>query len=215
MILGAIYIVWFARQLPRTFEGFLITLGVPMAAWCGVFLADLLLRRRDYDERRRCTTARGRYGAVSWPAVVLDGGRDRVGWGLVDRTRRQAARLAGLLARTRWASAARPAPGRSPTWACCSRCSSASSARSSREQLGGSRDLDLIVVEPPEQREGALMPGGARRRHGVLDYGDGDAVVDRLQRGGEHAAVGLDAAQDKLVDRDRARRRSSGAPKTE
>ena len=31
---------------------FLIILGVPMAAWCGIFLADLLLRRRDYDERK-------------------------------------------------------------------------------------------------------------------------------------------------------------------
>src|SRR5437762_628812 len=50
MILGTIYIVWFAGNFIGPFEGFLITLGVPIAAWCGVFLADLLLRKRDYAE---------------------------------------------------------------------------------------------------------------------------------------------------------------------
>jgi hypothetical protein len=32
------------------FQGFLITLGVPIAAWCGVMLADIALRRRDDSE---------------------------------------------------------------------------------------------------------------------------------------------------------------------
>jgi purine-cytosine permease-like protein len=83
MILGTIYIVWIAADnFLGIFEGFLITLGVPMAAWCGVFLADLLLRRRDYDEPS-LFTARGRYGAVGWPAVVLMALATFVGWGLV------------------------------------------------------------------------------------------------------------------------------------
>src|SRR5437868_9194145 len=50
MILGTIYVVWIASNFIGPFEGFLITLGVPIAAWCGVFLADLLLRKRDYSE---------------------------------------------------------------------------------------------------------------------------------------------------------------------
>jgi nucleobase:cation symporter-1, NCS1 family len=83
MILGTIYIVWAAADnFLGIFEGFLITLGVPMAAWCGVFLADLLLRRRDYDEPA-LFTARGRYGAVGWPAVLLMAAATAIGWGLV------------------------------------------------------------------------------------------------------------------------------------
>jgi purine-cytosine permease-like protein len=83
MILGTIYIVWVAADnFLGIFEGFLITLGVPMAAWCGVFLADLLLRKRDYDEAA-LFTARGRYGAVGWPAVLIMAVATVVGWGLV------------------------------------------------------------------------------------------------------------------------------------
>ena len=83
MVLGTIYIVWGAADnFLGIFEGFLITLGVPMAAWCGVFLADLLLRRRDYDESS-LFTARGRYGAVGWPAVLVMAVATVVGWGLV------------------------------------------------------------------------------------------------------------------------------------
>ena len=83
MILGTIYIVWIsADNFLGIFEGFLITLGVPMAAWCGVFLSDLLLRRRDYDEPALFTAA-GRYGAVGWPAVGLMALATFIGWGLV------------------------------------------------------------------------------------------------------------------------------------
>jgi nucleobase:cation symporter-1, NCS1 family len=83
MILGTIYIVWVAADdFLGIFQGFLITLGVPMAAWCGVFLADLLLRRRDYDEPA-LFSARGRYGAVGWPAVVVMAVATVIGWGLV------------------------------------------------------------------------------------------------------------------------------------
>ncbi len=83
MVLGAIYIVWISgADFIYVFEGFLITLGVPMAAWCGVFLADLLLRRRDYDEAA-LFDARGRYGAVGLPAVVSMVVAAVVGWGLV------------------------------------------------------------------------------------------------------------------------------------
>jgi nucleobase:cation symporter-1, NCS1 family len=83
MILGAIYIVWIANtDFLYIFEGFLITLGVPMAAWCGVFLADLLARRRDYDSAA-LYDRRGRYGAVGWVAVLSMVVATVVGWGLV------------------------------------------------------------------------------------------------------------------------------------
>ena len=95
MILGTIYIVWVAADdFLGIFQGFLITLGVPMAAWCGVFLADLMLRRRDYDEPA-LYTARGRYGAVGWPAADRDGGRHGGRLGTGDPAlRREAPRLA-------------------------------------------------------------------------------------------------------------------------
>ena len=41
MVLGTIYVVFIAKNFLIQFEGFLITLGVPIAAWCGVMLAEL------------------------------------------------------------------------------------------------------------------------------------------------------------------------------
>ena len=67
MILGTIYIVWVADSFLGVFMAFLIVLGVPMAAWCGIFLADLLLRRRDYDERKLFDHSAAGYGSVTSP----------------------------------------------------------------------------------------------------------------------------------------------------
>ena len=64
------------------FKGFLITLGVPIAAWCGVMLADIALRRRDYAEPELFTPA-GRYGDVRWLPVAGGRGGTGIGWGLV------------------------------------------------------------------------------------------------------------------------------------
>ncbi len=82
MILGTIYVVWFASNFIGPFEGFLITLGVPISAWCGVFLADLLLRKRDYSEAD-LYDPRGRYGPISWVAVGTTLVATFQGWGLV------------------------------------------------------------------------------------------------------------------------------------
>jgi purine-cytosine permease-like protein len=83
MILGAVYIVFYAdSDFVTIFEAFLIVLGVPMAAWCGVFLADLLLRRRDYDEAS-LFSAHGVYGSVRLSAVLFMAVGTWVGWGLV------------------------------------------------------------------------------------------------------------------------------------
>jgi len=69
MTLGTIYVVFVAHNFIGQFEGFLITLGVPIAAWCGIMLADIALRRRDYAEPELFTPAGGTEtsgGSPSW-----------------------------------------------------------------------------------------------------------------------------------------------------
>lgn len=85
MIAGTIYVVFFADNFIGPFEGFLITLGVPIAAWCGIMLADLALRRRSYADRD-LYDRRGRYGDVRWQAVALMVVGTVIGWGLVVNT---------------------------------------------------------------------------------------------------------------------------------
>src|SRR5499425_3302510 len=83
MTLGAIYVVFIAHtSFLIQFEGFLITLGVPIAAWCGIMLADILLRHRDYADRDLFTPS-GRYGDIRWFPVGLIVVSTFIGWGLV------------------------------------------------------------------------------------------------------------------------------------
>ncbi|MEO6942912.1 MAG: cytosine permease [Terrimesophilobacter sp.] len=82
MIIGTIYIVFFAGSFIGPFQGFLITLGVPIAAWCGIFLADMTLRRKDYADKD-LFNSRGRYGAANWLAIVTLVVGTFLGWGLV------------------------------------------------------------------------------------------------------------------------------------
>jgi nucleobase:cation symporter-1, NCS1 family len=85
MTLGAIYVVFVARNFVGQFEGFLITLGVPIAAWCGIILADIGLRRRDYAEAD-LYNPRGRYGDIRWFPVGVIVVSTFIGWGLVTNT---------------------------------------------------------------------------------------------------------------------------------
>ncbi len=85
MVAGTIYIVWFAGDFLTPFFGFLVTLAVPIAAWCGVYLADLLLRRRDYDAADIADPA-GRYGSVNPVALGSMVVATVIGWGLVVST---------------------------------------------------------------------------------------------------------------------------------
>jgi purine-cytosine permease-like protein len=85
MVLGTIYVVFVAKNFLNQFQGFLITLGVPIAAWCGIMLADIALRRRDYAEADLYRPG-GRYGDVrALPLAVIVVGTV-VGWGLVTNT---------------------------------------------------------------------------------------------------------------------------------
>lgn len=82
MIAGTVWVVFFAGDFLVQFQGFLITLGVPIAAWCGVLVADIALRRRDYSDAD-LYTASGRYGSVRRSAVGTLVVATVLGWGLV------------------------------------------------------------------------------------------------------------------------------------
>jgi len=85
MLIGTIYIVFVSSNFLYQFEGFLITIGVLIAAWCGVFLGDLLVRSSNYSDRD-LFDANGRYGDVRWSAVLTTVVSSVVGWGLVTNT---------------------------------------------------------------------------------------------------------------------------------
>jgi purine-cytosine permease-like protein len=85
MVAGTVFVVFFAGDFFFQFQGFLITLGVPIAAWCGIMLADIALRRRDYAEPD-LFDARGRYGSVQPVPLALLTLGTVLGWGLVTNT---------------------------------------------------------------------------------------------------------------------------------
>ena len=74
MVVGTVYVVFVAGDFQAQFIGFLITLGVPVAAWCGIMLADVLLRRAPYAEDdlyrpagATATSSGSRSPSSSWP----------------------------------------------------------------------------------------------------------------------------------------------------
>lgn len=85
MIIGTIYVVFDTKNFLAQFEGFLTTLGVLIAAWCGVMLADIALRRRDYVERDLYRPD-GRYGDVRFLPLATVVVGTVIGWGLVTNT---------------------------------------------------------------------------------------------------------------------------------
>jgi purine-cytosine permease-like protein len=83
MSLGAIYLLWIAKQdFFYTFQGFLITLGVPIAAWCGIFLGDMALRKAAMAEDELYQPS-GRYRSLNPVALILIVVCTALGWGLV------------------------------------------------------------------------------------------------------------------------------------
>ena len=82
MIAGTIYIVFGGDAFFGIFQGFLITLGVPIAAWAGVMLADVLMRKRNYSDAD-LFDPKGRYGSVVWPVIAVILACTAIGWGFV------------------------------------------------------------------------------------------------------------------------------------
>lgn len=85
MLIGTIYIVWHASNFIGPFEGFLYTLGVPIAAWSAIFVADVMMRKRDYAESELFLPS-GRYGAWNIRSIALTIVASIVGWGFVTNT---------------------------------------------------------------------------------------------------------------------------------
>jgi nucleobase:cation symporter-1, NCS1 family len=87
MLIGNIYILFIAPDFFGPFQGFLITLGVLLAAWSAVFLVDMWLYRRlgGYDERQLYDRA-GRYGSVNAAGVIAFLTATVIGLGLVQST---------------------------------------------------------------------------------------------------------------------------------
>jgi purine-cytosine permease-like protein len=81
MLAGAIYFVWVADDFFYPFQGFLITLGVPIAAWSAIFVTDVLLRKR-YDQND-LYRIEGRYGAWNFTSIGILVIATIVGWGFV------------------------------------------------------------------------------------------------------------------------------------
>ena len=81
MTIGTIYLVWFASDFFVPFQGFLITLGVPVAVWSGLFVADVLMRK-SYTETE-LFDSKGRYGAYNFKSIGLVVFGTIIGWGLV------------------------------------------------------------------------------------------------------------------------------------
>lgn len=79
---GTIYVVFFAENFLSPFQSFLITLGVPIASWAGIMMADIALRHKDYDDEALFDT-RGRYGAYDWVSIGTMVVTSVIGWGLV------------------------------------------------------------------------------------------------------------------------------------
>jgi nucleobase:cation symporter-1, NCS1 family len=85
MALGTIYIVWIAKDFFGPFQGFLITLGVPIAAWSAIFVADVFMRKRDFKEED-LFNSKGIYGAWNLRSLSLVAVGAIVGWGFVTNT---------------------------------------------------------------------------------------------------------------------------------
>ena len=81
MLLGATYFVWIADDFFFPFQGFLITLGVPIAVWSAIFVTDVLLRK-SYHEAD-LYKVNGRYGSWNMGSISVMAIGTFVGWGFV------------------------------------------------------------------------------------------------------------------------------------
>ena len=82
MLAGTIYIVWFADNFFVPFQGFLITLGVPVAVWSAIFVADVVMRKNPYSESD-LFDQHGIYERVNRKSISLMFIGTIIGWGFV------------------------------------------------------------------------------------------------------------------------------------
>ena len=82
MVIGVSYFVFIADNFFWPFQAFLYLLGVPMAAWAGIFIADMIQRKKNYDDAA-LYSANGRYGSVNWGSISILAVATFVGFGFV------------------------------------------------------------------------------------------------------------------------------------
>ena len=84
MVIGAVYIVWFSDNFLMPFQGFLITIGVPLAAWSAIFAADVLFRKELNEDQ--LFNPFGEYRGVNKGAIGVMAVATIVGYGFVTNT---------------------------------------------------------------------------------------------------------------------------------
>jgi purine-cytosine permease-like protein len=107
MTIGVIYLVWFASDFFVPFQGFLITLGVPVAVWSAIFVADVLMRKGYAEDE--LFDPKGRYGSWNLRSIGLIFFGAIIGWGFVTNS------LAGWLSWQGYLLG--PLGGRDGSWA--------------------------------------------------------------------------------------------------
>ena len=107
MTIGVIYLVWFASDFFVPFQGFLITLGVPVAVWSAIFVADVLMRKGYAEDE--LFDPKGRYGSWNLRSIGLVFFGAIIGWGFVTNS------LAGWLSWQGYLLG--PLGGRDGSWA--------------------------------------------------------------------------------------------------
>ncbi len=77
------YVAFAAPNFFAPFQAFLTVIGVPMAAWTGIFLTDLWQRRHHGYDRAALYSPAGVYGRINWVGVGSLTAATAVGLGLV------------------------------------------------------------------------------------------------------------------------------------
>jgi purine-cytosine permease-like protein len=77
------YVAFAAPNFFAPFQAFLTVIGVPIAAWTGIFLTDLWLRRRHGYDHVALYSPIGAYGRLNWAGVSCLIAATAVGLGLV------------------------------------------------------------------------------------------------------------------------------------
>ena len=69
-VAGVVYVTFFSDTFIGPFQGFLTTLGVPMAVWAGMFVTDVIVRKKDYSTPD-LYDPNGRYGKWNVKSFVI------------------------------------------------------------------------------------------------------------------------------------------------
>jgi purine-cytosine permease-like protein len=84
MLIGTIYVVWFSENFLLPFQGFLITIGVPLAAWSAIFVCDVLFGREVSEDD--LFNPFGKYRGTNWKSLGLMALATFIGYGFVTNT---------------------------------------------------------------------------------------------------------------------------------